>query len=88
MSKNNSGGSPGPEHAESGGKSPLVSVEYSERGRLTSERGYSPAWKTLWESSVHKSLFGVLILIGWFPYGFNLSVGIRGYNIIGRCSCQ
>ena len=32
--KNNSGGSPGSEHTESGGESPLVSVKYSERGRL------------------------------------------------------
>ena len=31
-----------------GGESPLVSVEHSKRGRLTSKCGYSPAWKTLW----------------------------------------
>ena len=41
VSKNNSGGSPGPGTCrESGGKSPPVSVEYSERRRLTSECGY------------------------------------------------
>ena len=45
--KNNSGGSPGSEHAESGGNSPLVSVKHSERGRLTSECGYLPAWENL-----------------------------------------
>ena len=45
--KNSSGGSSESEHAESGGKLPLVSVKHSERGRLTSECGYSPAWKTL-----------------------------------------
>ena len=41
--KNSSEGSPESEHAESGGESPLVSVKHSERGRLTSECGYSPA---------------------------------------------
>ena len=45
--RNSSGRSPESEHAESGGESPLVSVKHSERGRLTSEDGYSPAWKTL-----------------------------------------
>ena len=45
--KNNSGGSLGSEHAESGGKSPLASVKHSKRGRLTSECGYSPVSKTL-----------------------------------------
>ena len=45
--KSNSGGSSGSEHAESGGKLPLVSVKHSGRGRLTSECGYLPAWKTL-----------------------------------------
>ena len=45
--KNSSGGSPRSEHADSGGKSPLVSVKHSERGRLTSKCGYLPAWKTL-----------------------------------------
>ena len=29
-----------------GGESPLVSVEHSKRRRLTSECGYSLAWKT------------------------------------------
>ena len=43
MSKNNSEGSPGPEHAESGGGLSLASVEHSEKGRLTSECVYSPA---------------------------------------------
>ena len=47
MSKNNSGGSSGSEHAESGGDSPLASVKHSERGRLISECGYLPAGKTL-----------------------------------------
>ena len=45
--KSSSGGSPESEHAESGGESPLASVKHSERRRLTSEWGYSPAWKTL-----------------------------------------
>ena len=45
--KSSSGGPQGFEHAESGGESPLASVKHSERGRLTSECGYSPAWKTL-----------------------------------------
>ena len=45
--KNSSGGSPESEHAESGGKSLLVGVKHSERERVTSECGYSPAWKTL-----------------------------------------
>ena len=44
--KNSSGGSPESEHAESGGELPLASVKHSERGRLTGECGYSPAWKT------------------------------------------
>ena len=47
--QSSSGGSSRFEHAESGGKSPLVSVKHSEKGRLTSKCGYSPAWKTLWE---------------------------------------
>ena len=46
-SKNSSGESPGSEHAESSGESPLVSMKHSERRRLTSECGYSPAWKIL-----------------------------------------
>ena len=59
--KNNSGGSSGFEHAESGGNLPLVSVKHSERGRLNSECGYSPAGKTLCEISACKNLSGVLI---------------------------
>ena len=43
--KSSSGGSPGSEHAESGGESPLVSVKHSERRRLTSKCGYLPAWE-------------------------------------------
>ena len=34
--KNSFGESPGSEHAESSGESPLASVKHSERGRLTS----------------------------------------------------
>ena len=41
--KDNSGGSLGSEHEESGGELPLVSVKHCERGRLTSKCGYSPA---------------------------------------------
>ena len=43
--KSSSGGSPETQHAGSYGKSPLVSVKYSERRRLTSECGYLLAWE-------------------------------------------
>ena len=43
------------------GESPLVSVECSERRRLTSECGYSPAWENFMNSGAHKNLFGDLI---------------------------
>ena len=53
----NSGGSLGSEHTESGGKSSLVSVKHFEKGSLTSECGYSPVRKTLWESTACKKPF-------------------------------
>ena len=53
--RNSSGGSPESGHADSGGESPLVSVKHSERRSLTSECGYSPAWKTL--KVVHINFF-------------------------------
>ena len=57
--KNNSGGSLVSEHAESGGKSPLVSVKHSERGRLTSKWWLLTSLENLIRKVVHVKSFVV-----------------------------
>ena len=43
------------------GESPLASVKCSERRRLTSECGYSPAWENFMNRSACENLFDVLV---------------------------
>ena len=43
------------------GELPLVSVKHSERRRLTSECGYSPAWENFMNSGACGNLFDGLI---------------------------